>query len=652
MKIEAFTPKKIIRKTSFPVWFSNELKSLVIKKKILHKRYKTTLSITDLETFRCARRECDRLSKLCHSSYISRVESSIPLNMNAFWNHVNGLKGSSGVPSCVYYDSTEASDAPSKCSLFAKFFASVFSRDCVQPPVYDYGLNLSIPNCSITALDIQHRLEALDPKKSAGPDGIPPIVLKYCAPVLAPHLCIFFKSLISAGIFPSSLKTSYVIPIFKSGDKSDVKNYRPIAIQPTLAKVFESIILDHLYFQLCDHICLEQHGFMRGRSTTTNLLIFQEFVMSAFAESSQVDSIYLDFSKAFDKINHRLLIAKLDGYGICGPLLEWLESYLRDRLLVVKCDDATSEPFPVLSGVPQGSHLGPALFLLFINDISKVISSNFLLFADDVKIFSRINSTQDHEALQQTLNNIVTWCTSNAMELNVSKCCVMTFSRGGQRQLLSYNINGACLRREDKIKDLGVMITPTLSPNEHIIHITAKASSLLGFVFRQTKDFKSPHTLVTLYKAMVRPLLEFNSIIWSPYQRGHIESLNKVQTRFIRMLGLRLGFRYFDTPIAMVETQFGMLNLEARRKFLDLQFLFKLVNGHIYCPSLLCDVDFAVPRATRSRSFFTRRYQHTNYALHHGMSRLLRTGGDMAVLDFFGVSVSSFKANVLKQLTQ
>lgn len=193
---------------------------------------------------------------------------------------------------------------------------------------------------------------------------------------------MYFTRLLSVGTYPV-LKQNYVVPIFKSGSKNDVRNYRSIAIQPTLAKIYEGLVLDSLYFYLGSSISPHQHGF-RGRSSATNLLVFQEYIMSAFWDSSQVDCVYLDFSKAFDKVNHRLLVAKMEGYGVSGSLLGWIRSYLSDRVLIVKCDGGYSQPFPVLSGVPQGSYLGPLPFAVYINDISKVIQTHFFFFADEI----------------------------------------------------------------------------------------------------------------------------------------------------------------------------------------------------------------------------------------------------------------------------
>ena len=163
--------------------------------------------------------------------------------------------------------------------------------------------------------------------------------------------------------------------------------------------------------------------------------------------------------------------------------------------------------------MPQGSHLGPFLFTLFINDIKQIITTEFLLFADDIKIFNSISSTQDQDKLQACLDSICCWCAHNAMDLNESKCQVMTFSRSKITLTCDYRVNGTNLAVVNKVRDLGVILTPKLSPYEHIIHITSKASSMLGFIFRTTKDLRDPGTLVILYKALVRPLLEYCSVV-------------------------------------------------------------------------------------------------------------------------------------------
>lgn len=642
------TPVKKVVKSCFPKWFSGELRALVIKKKIAHKRFKMSGHPHDLDLFQGLRRRCKALVTRCYADYIDKIEESIPNNVKSFWSHVNNLKCSSDMPSKMSLDASVTSEPAGKCALFSQHFSSVFCQSNTPVPSFDYGWTESLSQLVIRATDVQTKLEALDVTKGAGPDHIPPRVLKYCAPVLAVHLAVFFNASLSAGVFPSVLKQGIVVPIFKSGDRSNIKNYRPIVIQSALAKVFESLVLDHLYFFLRSHISDGQHGFLRGRSTVTNLLVFNEYVVSAFVDSCQVDCVYLDFCKAFDKVHFGLLVAKLAGHGVCGRLLGWLESYLINRELRVRCEGSLSAPFPVLSGVPQGSHLGPLLFILFINDITSSLSCDFLLFADDLKIYCRVRTTADRGNIQRSLEGIHGWCRSNAMELNVSKCHVVSFSRSNVPFFYDYHIGNVILDRADHVKDLGVVMSSTLSPLEHIIGITSRAYSLLGFIGRATKMFRSTDSLLILYNTLVRPILEYCSVVWSPYQLNHIVMLNGVQIRFTRVLGLRLGYNYLEVPIEELQHRFGIQPLQLRRDVSDLVLLFKLVNCELDCPELLRRIDICIPRGTRSKTVFGRRFLPTAYAYNSCLSRIQRSGGILASrLDFFTGTSQAFRRSLL-----
>lgn len=243
-------------------------------------------------------------------------------------------------------------------------------------------------------------------------------------------------------MFLSSWKISYLTPIFKSGRRSDISNYRGIAILPTIAKLFESMVKDILYAQVKNSISEFQHGFMTGRSSATNLMILCAIIFGCFGGGDQADVIFTDFSKAFDKIDHRVLIRKLHKFGIHSTFLKWVSSYISGRKQYVRINGNESYCFSVGSGVPQGSHLGPILFLLFINDVVECYRTCMcLLYADDLKVVVRITYFSDFILVQEDSERFFNWCITNKLALNLDKCKVMSFSWKGHLMIGSYSFN-------------------------------------------------------------------------------------------------------------------------------------------------------------------------------------------------------------------
>jgi len=223
-------------------------------------------------------------------------------------------------------------------------------------------------------------------------------------------LWLLFRRSIDCGVFPSILKISSVTPIFKSGDKNDVKNYRPVSILCHISKLFEQLVLRNIQSSVNSILIDEQYGFRPGRSATMNLMVFNNFVLEAVEKHIQIDVIYTDFTKAFDTVDHGCLIDALYKSGFGEPLLSWFKSYLSDRVQWVKVFGYKSSISKVSSGVPQGGHLSPILFSLYVNGIKGVIKNcEFLIFADDLKLFRKIENLSDCSALQDDLNNMVAW---------------------------------------------------------------------------------------------------------------------------------------------------------------------------------------------------------------------------------------------------
>ena len=415
--------------------------------------------------------------------------------------------------------------------------------------------------------------------------------------------------------------------------------------------MLDYFVSSQLTWEFKNVIINEQHGFCQGKSTLTNLLIYQNDILDAFERKHQIHSIYSDFSKAFDTVNHKHLISKLGSLGIGGSLLAWIESFLTGRNQWVKINNFLSNTIEVYSGVPQGSHCGPLFFNLFINDIAEYIThSKFLLFADDLKIYLEISNLSDCLLLQEDLNSFVNWCELNCMKLNTDKCYCVNFNRLYSSVDFDYTLNNIPLKLVTDIKDLGILFDTKLSFTNHISTITNKARKMLGFIFRIGKHF-SAQTLKILYCAYVRSHLEYAAVLWSPFYNIHIQSIESVQNRFVRCISHKL-YAYSNNPFLLDNTEVcNILNIKSlsdRRTCADLLFVFKLLSGIVICPELLQNINFSVKSTnTRDKSLFHINYHSSNYGFHRPMTRMLRAAnGANTELDLFNHSLQSFKCAV------
>ncbi|XP_046671037.1 uncharacterized protein LOC124361044 [Homalodisca vitripennis] len=237
------------------------------------------------------------------------------------------------------------------------------------------------------------------------------------------------------------------------------------------------------------------------------------------------------------------------------------------------------------------------------------------------------------------------------MDLNTRKSAILTYTRSNAPITFNYQFDGDDLSRVNTFKDLGVMMNSTLSPWDHVVHVCNKANSLLGFLCRTSGDFRSPFTLATLFKSIVRPVLEYSSVVWCPYQLGHIALLERLQIRLLRLIGLRLGYQYLEKPVDALRPSLGLALLSTRRKIADVMLLHKIVNGAIDCPDLLTLLEFRAPRATRSQDMFCRRASPSLYIQHSAIPRLMREGNEFCRnVDFFGSSYQPFRRCLLKMM--
>ena len=295
--------------------------------------------------------------------------------------------------------------------------SSVFSKPSTEPPEIEESTQ-AINNIAITPDEIIEAIEELRLNAASGPDGIPAILLKKCKTTLAETLSTFWNKCMEVGIIPASLKSSIIPPIHKGGNKSEAANYRPVALTSHIIKIYEKVIRNRLANHLDNNNSFNknQHGFRKGRSCLTQLLAHHDNILNLLEQGYNVDVVYLDFAKAFDKVDHNILLHKLKNLGINGKTLRWIQNFLQDRVQRVVVNGMLSTPHQVISGVPQGSVLGPLLFLVLIGDIDDgVLYSLIASFADDTRATKGIRTELDAAELQNDLFRIYDWSQKNNM---------------------------------------------------------------------------------------------------------------------------------------------------------------------------------------------------------------------------------------------
>uniref|UniRef100_A0A8C5LT35 Reverse transcriptase domain-containing protein n=1 Tax=Leptobrachium leishanense TaxID=445787 RepID=A0A8C5LT35_9ANUR len=430
--------------------------------------------------------------------------------------------------------------------------------------------NLLIQSDWLTQDKVLHKLNNVNVNKAPGPDGIHPRVLReLCVEICKPLFLIFQDSFLS-GIVPEDWRKADVVPIFKKGLKFVPGNYRPVSLTSVAGKVFEGLLQE--FIGRYNVIGKNQHGFMKHRSCQTNLITFYEEVSRSIDQGVAVDVIYLNFAKAFDTVPHKRLLFKLRKNGLDENTCSWIENWLKDRVQRVVINGTFSRWTPVVSGVPQGSVIGPILFNLFINDLEIGIESHVSVFSDDTKLGKVIQCEQDVTSLQRDLDRLGDWALKWQMKFNLDKCKVMHF--GVKNTQAIYTLNGTELGKSKQEKDLGIIIDFKLSNNVQCQTAAAKASKVLACIKRGVHS-RDENIILPLYKSMVRPHLEYAVQFWAPVLKKDIISLEKVQRRATKLIRGMEGLSYEERL-----TSLNLFSLEKRHLRGDLITLYKYIRGH------------------------------------------------------------------------
>ena len=438
---------------------------------------------------------------------------------------------------------------------------------------------------TVTQNGVQKLMQNTNPYKATGPDGIPPFILKELSVELAPVFTILFQACINQGKIPLDWKTAHISPIFKKGDSAKPSNYRPVSLTSVPCKLFEHIVHSQMMNHLLKNkiLCDNQHGFRKYRSCESQLIALTHELSKSIDETGQTDLIFLDFAKAFDKVNHSSLMKKIYHYGIRDNLHRLILDFLSDRSQRVIMDGAMSDPAPVLSGVPQGTVLGPLLFLVYINDLPDFVSegTQVRLFADDSAIYRKIKTPKDHKILQEDLNKLQEWESLWSMEFHPDKCQLLRVTKKRSPSKFTYKIHNTDIEDTSNAKYLGININNKLSWNKQIDNICKKGNNTINFIHRNFKEC-SPSVKDRLYKAYVRPTLEYCSSVWDPHTKTNIDRLEQVQRRAARLVTNNFSRHTRVTPILQ---QLNWTPLIARRAHSKVTIMYKALNNQIEIPT-------------------------------------------------------------------
>jgi ribonuclease P/MRP protein subunit RPP40 len=463
-------------------------------------------------------------------------------------------------------------------NLLNTYFSSVFTVENVDSipisiEMFSGNSDQTLTDIQITENIVLEKLNIININKCQGSGQIHPKLLYELRNEIVKPLTKLFRVSLQLSIVPQDWKEANVAPLHKKGSREKPENYRPVSLTSIIGKIAESIIKDNIvaYLDIYNLIKSNQHGFTKGKSCLTNLLDFFEEVTKDLDEGKSMDLIYLDFSKAFDKVPYERLFKKLESHGIRGATLRWIKNWLSDRRQRVCIDGEYSEWAKVTSGVSQGSVLGPILFIIFINDLDSNIISKLDKFADDSKLGKSICSHDDVECLRKDLTNMENWCNDWQMKFNTEKCKVMHL--GKNNPVNQYMLDNKNLEESGSERDLGVIIDKSLKFSEHCNKVANTANAILGMI-KRTINCKSKSIITRLYKALVRPQLEYCVQVWRPYLKKDIEKIEKVQRRATKLISDCSKLSYEDRLKST-----GLTTLEARRTRGDLIEVFKIVKG-------------------------------------------------------------------------
>ena len=576
-----------------PPWTLNPPRDMIRLRAAAFRRYKETRTLmgrrhpTTFEAWRSFTEANDRMKNFAVNSqkeYEKNIAQQIKTSPKLFHSYMRHRRvGRPSIGPLKIDDDSVTDDPTLMAKQFASSFLEVFSGVTPQNPSEHQVVNASIAEVYVTPENVEQEIKTLDANSAMGSDGVHPRLLSRCAAALRTPLSLIFNRSLQEGSLPAQWLLSTITPIFKrKGVRTEALNYRPVAVTSVPCKVLEKVIVNRLKPYLANNHILSNHqfGFRSGFSTVDQLTMCYDYVTRNVDDGKMVDMIFFDFSKAFDTVNHSIMELKLEAIGICSQLTSWIREFLVARVMQVRVMDGVNNQHQVSSGVPQGSVLGPILFLIYVNHVVNELRCEYKIFADDIKLYITSNPmdpTSGDDSLQGDVNRLVETAGSWGLTMNVTKCICLRF---GPRSLgdcntgpSPYKIGTRILKFSPSHKDLGVKIDRKLKFHEHIRTTANLCNAITNNIFCSTLC-RDPDFLMNIYKSLVRPKLEYGSQIWNLGYLGDLRLLERVQRKWTKRVN-GLG----ELPYAERLKQLDLYSIQGRLLRADLIQTWKILNG-------------------------------------------------------------------------
>ena len=563
------------------------------KRDFLKKKAKQTGDPLIWQQYKHSRNSTNNEIKSAKSQYFKVNLEANKKNPKSTWKRINELnsRNASSYKTISNIKVGEETKYTPKqiAETFNSHFASVGENlasdippSTVEPDVYVVPAETTFSMKSLTVYAVYKKLKAINERKAGGLDKILCKLLRISAEIVAPSLTQIFNKTISTSIFPTDWKLARVTPIFKKGKKDDMNNYRPISVISVVAKIFEKFTFEQLYEYLNNNnlISASQSGFRSLHSTLTALIEATDNWSINIDKGLLNGVIFIDLKKAFDTIDHAILLRKLRIYGVDENGIKFFESYLSNRSQRYCVNGELSETAKITCGVPQGTNLGPLLFLIYINDLPNCLDrASPRMFADDTNISIAANSvTELEQIINSELKNLHQWLLANRLSLNVAKTEFMII--GSRQRLLVHDnehirieIDGKTIKRVNETKSLGLQIDEHLTWARHVENISKKIASAIG-ALKRIRQFIDTNTALKIYGKLMQPHFDYCSSVWDGLNITLNDKLQKLQNKAARVITKS----QYDASSRYLFSKLGWDNLLTRRKKHKAILMFKTIN--------------------------------------------------------------------------